>query len=86
MFRQSLIAAVIAMTAFSAATAEDVTNKRACTSSQIEKVEKQIAESESVAKRTKADLYLSMSKVAKENDDRRGCLQLMESAREVLGF
>jgi hypothetical protein len=80
-----VIAAVIATTAFSTATAEDVTNKRACTSSQIKKVEKQIAESESVAKRSQADMYLSMAEVAKENDDTRGCLLHIQAARKVLG-
>ena len=87
MFRQSLIAAVLATTAFSSESADDATEKRekGCTTSQMRAVEKRIAETDSVAKRTKADMYLSMSKLAKENDDTRGCLLHMEAIRELLG-
>ena len=86
MLKQSLIAAVLAMTALSPASADDATENRekGCTASQMRKVEKQIAETASVAKRTKADMYLSMSKVAKENDDTRGCRLHIEAVREVL--
>ena len=87
MLKEALIAAVFATTALSPASADDATEKRekGCTTSQMKEVEKQIAETASVAKRTKADMYLSMSKVAKENDDTRGCLLHMEAIRELLG-
>lgn len=45
-----------------------------------------IGKMDDVAKRTKADIYLSMSKVANENDDSQGCVHHMEAVREVLGF
>ena len=87
MLKQSLIAAVVAAMALSPATAEEATDKKGkwCTSSHLKKVGKQIEEVNSISKRTRADMYLSMSKVAKENDDTRGCILHMETVREVLG-
>jgi hypothetical protein len=52
----------------------------------MKEMEKQIGNMDDVAKRMKADMYLSMSKVAKENDDTRGCLYHLEAVREVMGF
>ena len=87
MLKQSLIAAVLAATALSPASAADARDKKGkwCTSSHLKKVEKQVEEVNSISKRTRADMYLSMSKVAKENDDTRGCIHHMETVREVLG-
>ena len=88
MLKQFLIAAFFATTALYGANAEEATDKgeESCTSSHMQKVEKQIAEIESVETRTKADMFLSMSKVAKENDDTRGCLYHLEAVRKVMGF
>ena len=88
MLKQFLIAVVFSAAALCAANAEEAMDKgkESCTSSHMQKVEKQIAEIESVEKRAKADMILSMSKVAKENDDTRGCLYHLEAVRKVMGF
>jgi hypothetical protein len=80
-----LIGTVVAAVAISAAHA-DAAERRArwCTASHISKVERQIGQIDSAAKRTKAEMYLAMSKVARDNDDTRGCIRHMQSVRQVL--
>jgi hypothetical protein len=82
-----LIGAVFAAWA-PVATQADAAERRErwCTAAHINKVERKIGQIDSTARRTRAQMYLAMSKVARENDDRRGCMRHMEAVREVLGF
>jgi hypothetical protein len=86
-----LIAAVLAalasgMTGAGAAEdrAAEERGERRCTAAQIRQMERQIEQVDSVAERTKADMYLTMSKVARDNDDRRACIRHIRAVREVI--
>ena len=87
---KQLIAAVLAALASGmagAGAAEDGAaegRERWCTAAQIRQMERQIEQVDSVEKRTKADMYMTMSKVARDNDDTRGCIRHIRAVREVI--
>lgn len=81
-----LIAAVLAALAsgMAGAGAAEERGEKWCTAAQIRQMERQIEKVDSVAERTKADMYLTMSKVARENDDTRACIRHIRAVRELI--
>ena len=86
-----LIAAVLAALASGMAGADaaedgdaEERGEKWCTAAQIRQMERRIEQVDSVAERTKADMYLAMSKVARENDDTRACIRHIRAVRELI--